>query len=118
MARKNRLDRDPGRGGTARGLLIGLLTGGLVGAGVMLFSAPQAGAKTRQQVRKRAIELRDMAGQGVQDVRSRAEDMSDEISKRATDLQSRSRTALKESEKRLSRASKEARKAARALTNG
>jgi gas vesicle protein len=55
MARKNRLDRDPGRGGTARGLLIGLLTGGLVGAGVMLFSAPQAGAKTRQQVRKRAI---------------------------------------------------------------
>jgi gas vesicle protein len=41
------------------GVLIGVLAGGLAGALTMLLLAPQSGIDTRQQIQKRAIELRD-----------------------------------------------------------
>ena len=39
----------------------GLVTGGLVGAGLALFLAPQSGEKTRIQIRDKGLELRDEA---------------------------------------------------------
>lgn len=35
------------------GFVVGLLIGGIIGAGVMLFSAPERGTVTRRRVRRR-----------------------------------------------------------------
>jgi gas vesicle protein len=38
-------------------LLTGLLIGGMVGFGAMMFLAPQSGRKTRDQIRQKSTEL-------------------------------------------------------------
>ncbi len=40
-------------------VFVGLLIGGLAGASAMLLLAPQSGAKTREQIQEKSIELRD-----------------------------------------------------------
>jgi gas vesicle protein len=49
-------------------VLISLLVGGLAGAVTMLLIAPQSGEKTRKQIRKKSIELRDQTTGMVKDV--------------------------------------------------
>ena len=44
--------------------LAGLVTGGLVGAGVALLLAPQSGAETRGQIRDKSIELKEETVEG------------------------------------------------------
>ena len=43
----------------ATNVLIGLLIGGLVGAGAMLLLAPQSGRRTRAQIQLKGVQLRD-----------------------------------------------------------
>jgi len=43
----------------AANVLIGLLIGGLVGAGAMLLLAPQSGRRTRAQIQLKGVQLRD-----------------------------------------------------------
>ena len=40
-------------------MLIGLLVGGLAGAGAMLLLAPQSGEQTRTEIREKSLQLRD-----------------------------------------------------------
>ena len=47
--------------------LVGMLTGGLVGALVMLLLAPQSGKETRKQIQEKGIELRDRMTEMVDD---------------------------------------------------
>lgn len=51
----------------AWGVLFGLLIGGLVGAGAMLLLAPQSGKKTRAQIQKKSLKLRDQTVEAVED---------------------------------------------------
>jgi len=51
----------------------GLVTGGLVGAGLALFLAPQSGEKTRIQIRDKSLELRDEAAEGLTEAGQRAQ---------------------------------------------
>jgi gas vesicle protein len=43
---------------------VGLITGGLVGAGVALLLTPQSGEETRSQIRDKSVELKDGAVEG------------------------------------------------------
>jgi gas vesicle protein len=47
--------------------LVGMLFGGLAGAGAMLLLAPQSGKKTRTQIQRRGTDLRDQAAEAMDD---------------------------------------------------
>ena len=52
----------------------GFLLGAMVGAGIALLAAPEAGTRTRRRIRKVAGELKDSAGDHWDDL---AEDVKD-----------------------------------------
>jgi gas vesicle protein len=54
------------------GILTGTLIGGLAGAVTMLLLAPQSGKRTRVQIQKKSVELRDRATEMVGDVVAQA----------------------------------------------
>ena len=54
----------------------GFLLGAMVGAGITLLTAPEAGMRTRRRIRKVAGELRDSAGDHWDDL---AEDVKDRV---------------------------------------
>jgi gas vesicle protein len=56
------------------GILAALMVGGLFGAGVMLFLAPQSGKKTRAKIRQKGMELLDETSEVVDDAKLLAED--------------------------------------------
>jgi len=69
-------DEDDGAGRSAvAAFVVGLLVGGVVGAGVMLFAAPERGSVTRRRVRQRIEDISD--------------DASDELTKQRRRLQKR-----------------------------
>lgn len=53
-----------------RSILVALVVGGLVGAGLALLLAPQSGRRTRQQIADLAEDLRDYATDLTGKVRS------------------------------------------------
>src|SRR5438093_1726435 len=53
------------------GFLIGLITGGVVGAGLAIALAPRLGSELRQRAKKSAADLRDAASQGYQEAGAR-----------------------------------------------
>ena len=54
----------------------GFLLGAMVGAGIALLTAPEAGMRTRKRIRRVAGELRDSAGDHWDDL---AEDVKDRV---------------------------------------
>ena len=56
--------------------VLGFLLGGIVGVGITLLAAPEAGVRTRRRIRKVAGELRDSAGDHWDDL---AEDVKDKV---------------------------------------
>jgi gas vesicle protein len=74
----------------AKSMLIGLLVGGLAGAGAMLLLAPQSGEQARTRIREKSIELRDQTAAGVKYVleqaRSETEGMAAGVREKAGDL--------------------------------
>jgi gas vesicle protein len=54
-----------------RSILVALVVGGLVGAGLALLLAPQSGKRTRQQIADLAEDLRDYAADLGGKVRSK-----------------------------------------------
>jgi gas vesicle protein len=58
--------------GSAGALLAGITIGALIGAGVALLLAPQAGEETRRDLSRRARELRDEATDRWDDATHRA----------------------------------------------
>jgi len=54
-----------------RSVLVALVVGGLVGAGLALLLAPQSGKRTRQQIADLAEDLRDYASDLTDKVRTK-----------------------------------------------
>jgi len=54
-----------------RSILVALVVGGLVGAGVALLLAPQSGKRTRQQIADLAEDLKDYATDLTDKVRTK-----------------------------------------------
>ena len=80
--------------------LAGLLLGGLVGAGVALFLAPQSGEETREMIRERGIELKSRAEEAAGGLRTRAEGAIREgrqgVEDAASGLRTRAEGAIRE----------------------
>ena len=57
--------------GSARPFAAGLLIGALIGAGVALLFAPQSGADTRRQIRKRSKKIAAGAQDRFDDIKDR-----------------------------------------------
>ena len=104
--------------GHARSMLTGLMIGGLVGAGTMLLLAPQAGARTRSEVRRGAQNLRDQTSESVKDkitqVKTKANQIKADVQVKAEDLQHQGQDLLV---KQLDRVSDAAQAGKRAIQN-
>jgi gas vesicle protein len=72
--------------GTLKGLVIGLLAGGAIGAILALLYAPKSGKELRAEIRERADEFRDDAEEYISSVRSKAGDIVTEAKKRSENL--------------------------------
>lgn len=88
------------------GFLAGLLLGSLAGAGAMLLLAPQSGKKTRAQIQRKSIELRDQTTEAVEDAVAqagvKARQITADVHEQAEALQQRGQDMLDEQKKRLS----------------
>lgn len=82
------------------GFLVGLLIGGLAGAAAMLLLAPQTGKKTRANIQKKSIQLRDQATKTVKgasaQMRSKARQITHDVQVQAGDLQQRGQDVIDE----------------------
>jgi gas vesicle protein len=60
----------------------GVLIGGLAGALTMLLVAPQSGERTRRQIRRKALELREQVADNAEEAREKAEESLEEALER------------------------------------
>src|SRR5512140_1786833 len=67
MVTKNKNQELEPRHSSIPGVLLGTLMGGLAGALAMLLLAPQSGKRTRMQIQRKGIDLRDRTTEMVQD---------------------------------------------------
>ena len=86
-------------------VVIGLLVGGLAGAGVMLLLAPQSGKRTRASLQRKSSELRDQASDNLDDavaqVRVKTRRITSDIGDMAEELQQRGQEIIDEQKERL-----------------
>ena len=98
-------------GSAAMGFVAGMLIGGLAGAAAMLLIAPQSGQRTRVQIRRKSMALRDQAVDSVEDaveqVRTTTQQISanvqkqgDKLQKQADKMQQRGQHALDQQKER------------------
>jgi|SRR5690242_10540151 len=64
----------------------GAVIGGLAGALTMLLMAPQSGERTRRQIRRRALKLRDQVADNAEGAMEKAEESLDEALERVRKL--------------------------------
>jgi gas vesicle protein len=90
------------------GFVGGLLVGGLVGAGAMLFLAPQSGRETRAEIRQEGLELQRQVTDPVQDAmaqaRVRTRQVTATVHKHAEQLEERAQGMFEGQRRRLSTA--------------
>jgi gas vesicle protein len=89
------------------GFFIGFLSGGLMGATVMLLLAPRTGKRTRSQMQEKGAKLRRQATEGIEDAVAEAGDkahqftdsVQNSVHKGVDDLQKRGKEMLTEAKK-------------------
>ena len=69
--------------GGSNGFLIGLITGGAIGAGLALLFAPRLASELRERVTDSATDLGDAASRRYQDVTTRVADVVDTVTAKA-----------------------------------
>jgi gas vesicle protein len=90
-------------------VITAFLIGGLIGAGVALLMAPQAGHETRSMLKNRGEELRDkasdMAHEKTHETRQRAErvmdDLADRTKRTTEEMRKRGHDVMDDAEKRF-----------------
>jgi gas vesicle protein len=60
------------RSSTIVSIISAFAVGSLIGAGVALLTAPQAGFETRRLIRDKSVELKDRAAGSIEDTRDKA----------------------------------------------
>jgi gas vesicle protein len=77
-------------GHPATDFIVGALLGGLAGAGTMLLLAPQSGLRTRVQIRRKGLNLRDQAiasvGNAMDQARSTSQQMMAKVQEQGDKL--------------------------------
>jgi len=69
--------------GSMGGMVIGLLVGAAIGAGLGLLYAPQSGKKTRREIQKQAMEIKERAEDLGKTVKKRAEEIGENVAEGA-----------------------------------
>ncbi len=72
--------------GLTKGLLIGFLAGGIVGALAALLYAPKSGKELRADIKRKANDIAEGAGEYIQNARSKAVDIVNEGKERSDQL--------------------------------
>ncbi len=98
--------------------ITGFLIGGLAGALVALFNAPQSGEKTRALIRDRSMELKEKAVDRMQDTRTQAahlvDDLKDNMQTRTSKLLRVGREVIDKEKHLLEQSARKAQKALQA----
>lgn len=101
--------------GSAFAVLKALVIGGLVGAGAMLLLAPESGRKTRANIQKKALELRDRTSESVSGtvdkVMTRGHEITAGVREKAEDVQHRGVDVIAEQLDSIAAAAKAGKKA-------
>lgn len=88
--------------------LVGALFGGLLGAGIMMLFAPQSGKRTRAQIQRKGLQMREQATdafeEGMHQTRRTAHKLKAELNATAKEIQDNSQELLDEQKVRLSAA--------------
>lgn len=98
--------------------ITGFVIGGLAGALVALFNAPQSGVKTRALLRDRSMELKEKAVDRMQDTRTQAvhlvDDLKDNMQTRTSKLLRVGREVIDKEKHLLEQSARKAQKALQA----
>lgn len=71
---------------TAKGLILGFVTGGIVGAAIALLYAPKSGRELRSDIRIKKDELLDDTSEYLQIAKTKASDMINEGKRKSEEL--------------------------------
>ena len=99
----DQLDLEPRRGGHGAGIAGAIALAAVVGLGVGLLAAPQAGERTRQQLRKRFASLGEDLEEGYEELEERSRPARRKLRKTAERLRERGARAVEDLEERLDR---------------
>jgi gas vesicle protein len=92
-----------GENNSGKGLFIGLLAGGAIGALLGLLFAPKAGRELREDIKHKSDEYMDDAEKYIADAKTKAKDLINEGKKRSekliSDAKTKSDELLKDAEK-------------------
>jgi gas vesicle protein len=109
------------RNGHGRAVVAGVLVGGLTGAITALLLAPQSGKETRTRIQGKVTDVRDRAGEKVEDaleqIRTRAEQLKVEVGGKASELKAKGQDVLVEQLDRVSAAADAGKKSIQAGRN-
>jgi len=83
---------------TAMGFGVGILVGALAGAAAALLMAPQSGQRTRRQIQHKGLELREQAGdkldEAVDQAQAASHQITSNVQKQAKKIQQRGQDVL------------------------
>ncbi len=109
------------KSGNLLSVLIGMIVGGLVGAVTMLLFAPQPGDKTRADLQKGALELRNRTATTMKDtvaqVKTKANQIKADVQIKAHDLSHQGQDLLVKQLDNVSHAAEEGKKMVQASQN-
>ncbi|MEO8664324.1 MAG: YtxH domain-containing protein [Ignavibacteria bacterium] len=71
---------------TSKGLLLGFIAGGIVGAAIALLYAPKTGKEMRKQIKSKKDELIDDTSEYLQIAKTKASDLINEGKRRSEEL--------------------------------
>lgn len=74
----------------------GILLGALIGVGAALLAAPYSGQETRNRIRAKSMELKDMAVEKTQETRSRVSEIARTSADKATEIKGRGQSVIEE----------------------
>jgi gas vesicle protein len=98
--------------------ITGFLVGGMAGALVALFNAPQSGVKTRALIRDKSIELKDKTLDQIEETRAQAihfvDDLKDNVQTRTNKLVGIGREVIDKEKQLLEQSARKAQKALQA----
>lgn len=88
-----------------KGLLIGFLTGGVVGAAIALLFAPKSGKELRNDIKTKSNEFQEEAGKFIDIAKDKAMDLINEGKKKSEELVENAKTKadqlIKDAEKMI-----------------